>query len=220
MNDPHVVALIYRIEHRPNVSYERAVPLDYGGEHFRVRIEDCRARFQMRNHCATAEDARDVVEPLIRAWEIDAGLRHSPGEIQFVFETVEIVDRNPTTSGVVVHVPTAQLTIQGYPPTVHMTRGDYPQPPTDLAVNSDVEVMYFRYGLYREGMDTLAAMANFCLTVLEASAKGGQRSAAAKKYAIAPEVLSQLGRLVSEKGGREARKAKGTTNEFTTTEKR
>ncbi len=101
-----------------------------------------------------------------------------------------------------------------------MTRGDYPQPPTDLAVNSDVEVMYFRYGLYREGMDTLAAMANFCLTVLEASAKGGQRSAAAKKYAIAPEVLSQLGRLVSEKGGREARKAKGTANEFTTTEKR
>ena len=53
MNDPHVEALIYRVEHRENVNYERATPLEHDGEHCRVRIEDCRARFEMKDHYAT-----------------------------------------------------------------------------------------------------------------------------------------------------------------------
>ncbi len=111
------------------------------------------------------------------------------------------------------------MTLKAYPPTIQVGRNKYPEPPTNLVVNADVEVMYYRYGLYREERDLLGGMANFCLTVLEASAKGGQRTAAAKKYGISRNVLTALGRLASEKGGLEARKAEGVANEFTDAER-
>lgn len=218
MNDPHVEALIYRVEHRVNVNYERATPLEHDGEHFDVRIKDCRARFEMKDHCATAAEARRVVEPLIRAWEVDAGLRDGHREIEFVFERAEILDRKPTPG--VVHAAAGHMTLKGYPATIQVGRNKYPEPPADLAVNADVNVMYRRYGLYREGEDLLSNMAYFCLTVLEGSAKGGQRTAAAKKYGIGKKVLSTLGRLASEKGGQEARKSKGVGNELTDAERK
>ena len=204
MNDPHVVAVYYRIEHRESVSYEKAAPFENDGEQYRVQIENCRARFEMKDHCATAEEARELIEPLLRAWEVDAGLRDGYREIEFVFEEAEIVDRKPTPG--VIHVPTSKMTITAYPPTLEVGRNRYPEPPTNLAVGADVEVMYHRYGLYREGRDLLANMANFCLTVLEASVKGSQRTAAEKIYGIDRDVLSTLSRLASEKGGQEARK--------------
>ena len=216
MNDPHVVALYYMVEHRESVSYEKATPLEHDGEHCRVQIEGCRARFEMKDHYATAEEARAVMEPVIRAWEVDAGLKHGHREIKFVFGRAEIEDRKPTPGE--VHVPTSHMTLKAYPPTIQVGRNKYPEPPTNLVVNADVEVMYYRYGLYKEGKDLLSNMANFCLTVLEASAQGGQRTAAATKYGISRNVLTTLGKLASEKGGQEARKAKGLTDHFTDAE--
>lgn len=217
MNDPHVVALYYMVEHRESVSYEKAAPLEHDGEHCRVRIKGCLARFEMKDHYATAEEARAVMEPLIRAWEVDAGLRHGHREIEFVFEKAEIEDRKPTPGE--VHVPTSHMTLKAYPPTIQVGRNKYPEPPADLAVNADVEAMYYRYGLHKQGRETLGTMANLCLTVLEANVTGSRRTAAAKRYGIGRDVLSTLGRLVTKKGGREARKAVGLTAEFTPQER-
>ena len=56
MNDPHVLTLHYRVEHRESVSYEKAAPLDHDSEQYRVQIEDRRARFELKEHYATAEE--------------------------------------------------------------------------------------------------------------------------------------------------------------------
>ncbi len=219
MTDPHVVALIYRVEHRPTVSYDKAEPLQHDGPSFRIRVKGGRATFEMKEHHATVEAAREAVKPFILAWELAAGLEQGPDEIRFVFEDAEIIDRDPPP-GVVIHVPTDHISLQDYAPTIHVGRSRYPSPPAGLAVSPDVRSMYERYCGYRQGKEPLAAMAYFCQTVLEASAKGnrGQRRAAAKKYRIDLAALSTLGRLAAKKGGSGARKAEGTGADFSNEE--
>lgn len=77
--------------------------------------------------------------------------------------------------------------------------------------------MYDRFSRHKTGQIPLGPMADFCLTVLE---KGGQRSAAAKHYGIDIRVLSRLGELAAERGGRaHSRKWKGWSSEYTDQER-
>ena len=75
MNDPHVAALIYRIEHGDSIDYSQAKPLVVDGPQFRLSVEDMRARFELKAHYSTAEQARDAVADYIRVWEFDATLK-------------------------------------------------------------------------------------------------------------------------------------------------
>lgn len=218
MNDPHVEALVFRIEHDERVCYEVAATFVHKTPSFCVRIEGGLARFEMKDHHATADSARAVVEPFIQAWELDAGLRDGPGVLQFAYQGAQLIDRQPTPG--VLQPEAAQVQIAGSPPELVVTHRKYPSPPSGLAVNVDVDVMYDRYRRYKNGQALLADMANFCLTVFETSAKGSQRSAAAKMYGIDTDVLSKLGELAAQKGGREARKAKGLRTDFSDKESR
>ncbi len=84
-------------------------------------------------------------------------------------------------------------------------------------MSADVEAMALHYSRYREGKETLAGMAYFCLTVLEQAA--GERLAIPKKFGIALTVADTLGHLSTEKGGAEARKDGGRSHEFTANER-
>lgn len=97
--------------------------------------------------------------------------------------------------------------------TIMIGRGKYPEPPKGIALNADVEAMALRYSRYREGKDTLAGMAYFCLTVPEQAA-GGRRAIPAM-FGVAASIVTTLGRLTGEKGGSEARKGKGRPHDFT-----
>ena len=216
MNDPHVVALIYRVKHDASVNYEKAAPLEHDGDAFTVRVKDGEARFEMKDQFETAEAAREAVEPFIRRWEFAASLERGPGEFELLFKNAEIEDRNPTPG--VVHVSAGAIAVSGMSASVVVGRGHYPDPPEGIAVNADVEAMLARYSRYRQGKDTLPGMAYFCLTVLEESA--GNRAAIASKFNVAGSVLSSLGRLTGEKGGTEARKGQGRTHEFTPVERK
>ena len=90
-------------------------------------------------------------------------------------------------------------------------------PPSGVAVNDDVEAMLRRYAQYCEGKEALSGMAYFCLTILEHGAGG--RPPAARKHMVAQEVLGTLGWLTAEKGGADARKAKGRAREFSGAER-
>ena len=68
-----------------------------------------------------------------------------------------------------------------------------------------------------EGRSRLGDTAYFCLTVLERAAGG--RGQAGQHFGIAKPVLNKLGELTDQKGGREARKAKGADSEFTNAER-
>ena len=216
MNDPHVVALIYGIEHGASVGYEEAEPFVREEPAFHLEVKDKKVRFELKDHYAEESAARKSIEEYIRVWEFDACLNNGPGSFKLRFDKAEIEDRNPTPG-----VVTISGTIRSGVPTVSgsITRGlpDYPSPPSGLAINPDVQTMYDRYMNYLRGREPLSGMAFFCLTVLENSAGG--RKAAARKYQIAKRVLGEIGYLCSEKGGSEARKAEGITKELTEEER-
>ena len=216
MNDPHVVALIYGIEHGASVDYEEAEPFVLEEPAFRLEVKDKKARFELKDHYAEESAARESIEEYIRVWEIDACLNNGPSSFKLRFDESEIEDRNPTPGKVRVRagIGVGCVAISA---SVTCRVCDYPSPPSGLAINPDVQTMYDRYMNYLQGREPLSGMAFFCLTVLENSAGG--RKASARKYQIAKRVLREIGYLCSEKGGPEARKAEGVTKELTQEER-
>jgi len=215
MNDPHVSALVYRVRHDETINYDMASPLEYETASFKVSVKGCEARFEMKEHFPITEQALEVVEPFIRQWEFATALDRGPGEFELVFLDTVVEDRKPTPGVVEV---ARQETVQARDSVSCVAvRATYPEPPTGVAMNTDVEVMALRHSRYKEGKDTLAGMAYFCLTVLEQAA--GDRLAIPKKFGIALTVADTLGHLSSEKGGAEARKEGGRSLEFTANER-
>ena len=211
MNDPHVVALLYQIDHGRSVDYRDAKPIDREEEGFCVRVENERVRFEIKEHYATEDAARKAIEDYIRAWEFSAGLRGGPNYFKLKFDRAQIEDRKPTPGVVSLSahfragVPTATATLTVSPPC-------YPPPPSGLKITPDVQTMYERYIGYLQGREPLPSMAYFCLTTLEHSR--GRKKAAAM-YGIELGVLKKIGYLSSEKGGQQARKGPGKDNDLT-----
>ena len=60
MNDPHVKAIHYFIEHDDSVDYRNVAALVYEDELFRVKADKVEVVFEPKNHYATEEDARSL----------------------------------------------------------------------------------------------------------------------------------------------------------------
>ncbi len=225
MNDPQVVALIYRVEHGSSVDYDEASPLSYDDDpKFHLTVEDNCARFELKEHYADVREARDAIEPFIQYWEFQTGIRLGPNRFSLLYTNAEIIDRNPSPSkpgtrkhrvgGHVLRNVIAEARVRiGHP--------CYPPPPERGTVDLDdlsVERMRHRHDRYRLGRTTLPDAANFCLTSLEK--KYGGRSAAAQACGVSKKILDRIATLTSEKGGEVARKARGADHEFTDQERR
>ena len=219
MIDPHVVSLLYRIEHDASVDYSEAETVEDGQSEFDVRVENDEAEFTMKLHCASVEEARAIVEPYVRCWEFETSLQRGPNTFNLGFVRPHIVDRNPPPD-----VISARAHVEFGPivATASLTaRTPYPPPPSaNIVITPDVSSMHQRYLGYREGREPLPAMAYFCLTVVEDSTgpKKGKRPRAAAKYGVAYEVLDKIGDL-SAKGGSEARKAVGMHKQLASKER-
>ena len=232
MNDPHVKAIHYLIEHDDSVDYRDVAPLVFEDDLFRVKAEKLEVVFEPKNHYATKEEARNAVEGLVRRWEFEAALRARSSEFRLVYARVDIIDRNPSPPppGVVTLGPVTSRA--GAPKTrARLTNvaAGYPAPPQGPAIDPDdpdAAFMLHRLDLYRQGREPIAGVANFCLTVLESSALraagggGNKRKSAAKHYRIAWTVLEKVGMLSARKGGPVARKAEGRGDPFTQEETR
>jgi hypothetical protein len=217
MNDPHVAALLYRVEHSPFVSYDKAEPFTDDLPEFRIRIEGRTATIEPKEHFATVEEARQVVEPSLRAWELDTALSHDANVLQFTYATAKMIDRKPTP-GVAADVSAkgvgARVTVN-----VILPLERYATPPlSGLAVEpgSDVAAMFDTWRRYKAGQARLGDTADFCRGALE---KGGGRQAAAQRYRIDRAVINELGDLADKKGGPDARKYKGYGRPYTQTER-
>ena len=213
MNDPHVVALYYRIEHLSSVDYSRAEPTCHEEEGFSIRIEDGRVCLVMKEHYPTEAAAKDAVEPYLWSWELGAALTGRPGYFKLKFDGSKIEDRNP--------IPSEMYATKEFPPpsysvTVIRLSQAYPKPPIGVSLkrNCDVELMHSRYEDLCNDRDKLPSVAQFCLTMLERLAGG--RAKAVEKFKVESKVLNKVGGLADKKGGRTmARKAKGIDLEFT-----
>ena len=169
MNDPHVVALWYRIEHGDSLDYGKVQPLDHVETGFRVKAEQGRVCFEFKNHYATEDAAREAIEDYIRVWEFDAGLQGGPDSFKLTFDRAQITDRKPPppVPGVVV-LTAAVSSTRARTTTAKLVVGrNYPSPPSGLRLTPDVQTMYDRFQGYRLGREPLASMAYFCVTVLE-----------------------------------------------------
>ena len=232
MNDPHVKAIHYFVEHDDSVDYRDVAPLVFEDDLFRVKAEKVQVVMEPKDHYATEEEARSAVEGLVRRWEFEAALRARSSEFKLLYAGVDVIDRNPPPPppGVVNLGP---VTFRAGVPKVRarLTKGlaKYPAPPSSPAIepdDPDASFMLSRLDLYRQGKEPLAGVANLCLTVLEYSAlqaaggKGSKRKAAANHYQIAGTVLDRVGMLSARKGGPVARKAEGRGDPFTQEEAR
>ena len=144
MNDPHVVALHYRIDHGDAIDYSEAEPLDREESRFRLRVEDQKVKLELKEHFATEKQAREALAKYIRVWEFDATLKYGNSDsFRLVFEKAEIVDRNPTPGEVRL---SAMVVIAGTgSATLTTVVRNYPSPPSDIALNPDAETMHQRY---------------------------------------------------------------------------
>ena len=220
MNDPRVVALHYRIEHESSVDYSKAEPVDHEEDGFRIRIEEGRACFVMKDDHPTVDSALEVVNSYICNWELDAALTSKLGEFKLKFARPEIVDRRPTPGEHRVSAGPISWEFTTLVPTVTTGR-PYPKPPVGVSLkrNDDVLLMLSRYKDLCNDRDKPTNVAYFCLTMLDKLA--GSRAKAPKKFAIERKVLSEVGELTDTKGGRAiARKAKGINQELTPGETR
>jgi hypothetical protein len=217
MNDPHVETLFYHIRHGARVDYARTQSLELDEPRFGIKIENRLLEVTMKFHHATVEGARDEVEPFLRVWELSAALNLRPGELEFAYARSTVIDRNPTPAPATHEVSaTFVMNVETFFDAV-VSRSKYPDPPSGIARDADVDLMLYCYCQHYSRERTLGDAANFCLTVLEAHSG---RSGAASRYKISKPVLSELGKLAANKGGTEARKAKGAAADFTPAEKR
>jgi hypothetical protein len=178
-NDPHVAAILYRIEHSTAFSYENAQPLSCDLPEFRIRIEGGQAIVEPKQHFATAEEAREVVEPVLWAWKLDAALKHDGNALQFVYQHAVVTDRVPPP-GSAAGVSAGRAMVRGMATAVH---GQYPAPPSGLTVKpgSEVQAMFEKWSRYKAGQAELADTANFCLTALEGKDKTKGRRTKAER---------------------------------------
>ena len=150
MSDPHVESLVYDVRHSDSVDYSKAEPLDVEQLGFRIRIDKLVATVSMIDHYAKVEEARAVVERFLQFWEIDAGIRHGPGAIEFVFKDARIIDRSPTP-GTIIHAQPGTYTIKGGEARLVVGRRHYPAPSVP-------------YGIINGAADTNR---QFCLELLD-----------------------------------------------------
>ena len=219
MNDPHVVALRYRVHHHDRVDYGRAEPLAFDTPEFHVEVKDLKTRFELKQHYATKEEARQAVEPFIQNWEFVSSLSRDPGCFHLEFDGAEIIDRRPSPGVVHASAGAARFKFSVPPARGKAYANAFPQPPSGIdSTHREVVVLFHRYERYKAGKEPLTSFAYYCCTEIEQS--GGGRSGTARQYKLHSKLLRRIGELSSTKGGTEARKAQGAGSPLTEDERR
>jgi hypothetical protein len=219
MNDPHIVSLIYRIEKAQTVDFDKAPPRSIDCGAFRITLDAYKAKVEMFDHFALAEQAREVVDPFLRAWKLSVDLGESGDRFKFVYERPEVIDRNPAGKPNFLYGVVKFNVVEK--PVVHVSRDKWPDPPQELKVSPDADVLWRRWWRHREQeQEPLLSAAYWALTMLEAAPglaapakprpSSKRRQAASAFFNIDLDVLNMIGKLTSTRGGNdEERKAEG-----------
>ncbi len=209
MHDPHVESLSYHLETGETLEFENPPPLQQENNALRLCLTEGVLTIWPKYHYASEEEARYNIEPYLRAWETFEALRRfGRREMLFVFESSQIVDRDPPPPGS-PQVLQASARIVGSSamvgvPTVISREPCYPCPPSGFVTSPEVELMLGRYEGYLKGREPLPSMAFFCLTVLEYGARNAPAKNKHKRielvYDVDGTVSGELGRLTSTLG--------------------
>lgn len=210
MNEPIVTQLNYELKLSKELAFDNPPPLEQELPEFKFLLLAGQLNVTMNKEVETEKDARSIVDPYLKSWELDHFLETGRKEFWFEFKDSVIIDKKPNRPGdKVIQVGLSELLVIGGEVTFTLTKKYYPVPNFLLSVNPDVETLVSRYESFTKKKEPLLSMAYFCLTVLEAS--GGNLKNASLKYNIHKDVLKKLSELTSTRGNMlEARKAKGS----------
>lgn len=212
MNEPVVESLNYILKLSDEISFDNPPILEEEFTSFKLRLENGSLNIEMKNNCATEEQARSFVEPYLKAWELDYFLTFGRKEFWFEFNNSKIVDKNPKCfngSGT-AYPKTGLISITGLSATVNVTRNKYPLPPKKIKYSPDVESLINRFEGFQNGKEPLLSMAYFCYSLI---ASIQNPKVASKIYAINHSILKKLSELSSVRGNKlEARKFTNTSS--------
>ena len=200
MRDPHVERLFFEIGTGEGTSFRNPPPLCFSNALGEFKATDGLLVVEPLDHFASENDARAVIEPFLRSWEIETDLTAGIGTILFRFKRAETIDRDPPATGSfrTIQLGPVVLVATGHVASLHVTRAFYPAPPRQFRSSAEVEAAYRRWRDVKAAREPLQSMAYFLLTLLESGA-GGRRQAAGA-FSIDAKVLNTVGHLSSEKG--------------------
>ena len=218
MSDLHVEKLFYRITSGQSVDLSQAPRATWRvlDDRFQVTLDGDEMIAEPQVHYASADDARAVLDPYLRAWEIQAALAVSTPSLQFEYQRAEVIDRHPSP-GVVSAPLVINMSIF---PTVSIKAvvglATFPSPAQANRCDEATERMYRRLmGIWADG-NYVTSDGYYILT--EAEDRFGSRRAAARTLNIDVTVLNKIGELTSRAGGQRARKALGASRPLTSKE--
>ena len=206
MNDPHVEALIYVVEHDKSSDYSLANAVEAEHTTFRLILKDSEVRFELKEHYSNWQEAQQAIQPFIQQWELRASLESGPGTFALRFKHPEVIDRNPTPGVISVSARPVSVNFTASSPAILVSR-QYPRPPSERRMdigNPDVQTMLNRYLGYRQGREPLPSMAYFCYEVFTKRFSKGPNHAT-EKHKIGHNLIEKVRTLASNKGGELAR---------------
>jgi hypothetical protein len=200
MNDPHVESLTYRVVTPADVSFHNPPVIDGDLPAFRYRLENGSLTVTLKDHFATAREARDCVDDFLRAWELDAALKADRSEFGFEFQQSHIIERKPSSAlGKVVG--TIDMLVMAEKAKAAKVNAAYPPAPAGLRPSLDTETMWHHYSRYLEDRENITSMGFFCLSLLQwRTGSTKARQVVADQYKIQKDVLDTLGTLTSDVG--------------------
>ncbi len=173
MNAPHVEKLFYRVIIPEHIDYDSASPISGETDDFKWHLSKEQLVIEMKVHCAVENDAREIVDEHLKGWEITAGLLNAPESLVFRFDGSAIVNQpsshekneNPGT-----YDDSLEAILLVSEATSHVSYDSFPPLPVCFKASPEVEMMFMRYRLYREGRETLLLREFFAGRCLQCAA--------------------------------------------------
>ena len=108
--------LLYRLEYKLEtdewcISFENPIPVRWNAGPFELTLSDGVAVVEMSERYVDDSDARQVVEPYLRSWEIDTMLRMG-GEFTLKFVAARVSDRETSTWTPPTSVRVSQVAVE------------------------------------------------------------------------------------------------------------
>lgn len=214
MRDPHVEFLLYSVSAEGGTEYVDPEPLVRDTALGRFEINGGKLRIEPSEHFGDEDEARKVIDPFLKAWEVETDLVANPGAIRFRFETAHVIDRDPPPPGspITLHARGGSIEVAGGQAHIKLLRRSYPPPPEAFRITPEVEIAFQRWRDFRDGKVPLLEMAYFVLTLVENNPltvekvvgsprkPSHRRRKAAEALAVDLNILNTLGELSSAKG--------------------
>jgi hypothetical protein len=161
MSDPHVQYVCSQLETDTPLRFDHPPSCEHETAEFTLCLADDVLTCTMKAHYASADAARAVIDPFIRAWELDVALHWGQRVMRYVYQKANLIDRDPPPPGTPQVIrPTAIESLEVIDPaTVVLTQPYYPAPSRRFIVSVDVETLWRRYEGYMQGGEPLPGMA-------------------------------------------------------------